>query len=32
MESLNLEEENIIKVIRNLLTLKNNKMTLQLKI
>ena len=32
MESLSLEEENIIKDIRNLFRLKNYKITLQLKI
>ena len=32
MESLNLEEENVMKDIRNLFRLKKNKTTLQLKI
>ena len=32
MESLNLEEENIIKDIRNVFKLKKNKITLQLKV
>ena len=32
MESLSLEEENIIQDIRNLFRLKNNKNTLQLKV